>query len=84
MRRLGQPASRQTVSQPRRDASGGELRSRAISKTNRVLAIGDRRMIARLDALVDELDVPLPQVQIELVVVSLNEGRLAPCFRRRP
>jgi type II secretory pathway component GspD/PulD (secretin) len=69
-----QPASRQTAAQPRRDASGGELRLASDQQTNRVLAIGDRRMISRLDALVDELDVPLPQVQIELIVVSLNEG----------
>ncbi len=52
----------------------GELRLASDQQTNRILAIGDRRMIARLDALVDELDVPLPQVQIELIVVSLNEG----------
>lgn len=57
-----------------RNQNSGELRLASDQQTNRILAIGDRRMIARLDALVDELDVPLPQVQIELIVVSLNEG----------
>ena len=72
----------QTGSSPspeRRSVAGNRNTSTALrlasdAQTNRVLAIGDRRMIARLDSLVDELDVPLPQVQIELIVVSLNEG----------
>ncbi|XHC25634.1 hypothetical protein ABWH91_15655 [Phycisphaerales bacterium ac7] len=65
---------RQSAGATRQNAPTGELRLASDQQTNRVLAIGDRRMIARLDALVDELDVPLPQVQIELLVVSLNEG----------
>ncbi len=69
-----QPTARQTTRTARQSTSTGELRLASDQQTNRVLAIGDRRMIARLDALVDELDVPLPQVQIELLVVSLNEG----------
>lgn len=69
-----QPIDRQTTRTARQSTSTGELRLASDQQTNRVLAIGDRRMIARLDALVDELDVPLPQVQIELLVVSLNEG----------
>ncbi|MFI4853470.1 MAG: type II secretion system protein GspD [Phycisphaerales bacterium JB065] len=71
------PSSRQggtTNSTRSRTQTSGELRLASDQQTNRILAIGDRRMIARLDALVDELDVPLPQVQIELIVVSLNEG----------
>ena len=69
-----QLTDRQTTRTARQSTSTGELRLASDQQTNRVLAIGDRRMIARLDALVDELDVPLPQVQIELLVVSLNEG----------
>lgn len=71
------PSGRQgspTNSARSRTQRAGELRLASDQQTNRILAIGDRRMIARLDALVDELDVPLPQVQIELIVVSLNEG----------
>lgn len=69
-----QLTDRQTTRTAHQSTSTGELRLASDQQTNRVLAIGDRRMIARLDALVDELDVPLPQVQIELLVVSLNEG----------
>lgn len=74
----GESAAHSTVDAPARSRTqsrgGSDLRLASDQQTNRVLAIGDRRMISRLDGLVDELDVPLPQVQLELTVVSLNEG----------
>ena len=41
---------------------------------NRILAIGERRLLDQVEALVGELDVHFPQVLVETLVVSLSES----------
>ena len=42
---------------------------------NRILAIGERRLLDQVEALVAELDVHFPQVLIETLVLSLTESQ---------
>ena len=42
---------------------------------NRILAVGERRLLDEVEALVGELDVHFPQVLIETMVVSLSESQ---------
>jgi type II secretory pathway component GspD/PulD (secretin) len=44
--------------------------------TNRLLAFGDPRLLAQLASLIETLDVPHPQVLLEVLVVNLNESDL--------
>jgi general secretion pathway protein D len=47
---------------------------RADVATNRIIAFGTPHMIARVEALVETLDLPIPQVELEVIMVSLSEG----------
>jgi len=43
--------------------------------TNRILAIGEPRLLQKLESLITEIDVRQPQVVLEVFIVSLTEGQ---------
>jgi type II secretory pathway component GspD/PulD (secretin) len=52
-----------------------QLTLSADPRVNRILAVGERRLLDEVEALVAELDVHFPQVLIETLVLSLNESQ---------
>jgi general secretion pathway protein D len=57
---------------------GGSLGELALAKdpgTNRILAIGPPRLLDELEHLVNELDVPHPQVLVEAMIVTLSDAK---------
>lgn len=42
--------------------------------TNTLIAIGEARLLAQLEKIIERLDVRQPQVLLEVLVISLNEG----------
>lgn len=59
---------------PLMSSTSGELTLTADSQTNTLIAIGPPRLIEQVAVLLDDLDVRQPQVMIEAMVLSLNEG----------
>ncbi len=56
------------------DESGPEVTITADAGSNRLIAMGEGRVLDQLEALIETLDVPHPQVLVEALVVSLSEG----------
>jgi type II secretory pathway component GspD/PulD (secretin) len=54
---------------------GGEVVLTIDKPTNRLIAMGEGRMLEQLGALIEELDVRHPQVIIEALVVGLTENQ---------
>jgi general secretion pathway protein D len=46
----------------------------ADASTNRIIAVGEPKLLDELEPLIAELDVRQPQVMLEVIIVSLNEG----------
>jgi general secretion pathway protein D len=44
------------------------------ASTNRLIAVGEPRLLDELEPLIEQLDVRQPQVMLEVVIVSLNES----------
>ncbi len=44
------------------------------ASTNRIIAVGEPKLLDELEPLIAELDVRQPQVMLEVIIVSLNEG----------
>lgn len=61
---------------PRRPSDSTEttITLLADETTNTLIAAGEPRILAQIEALLRALDVRHPQVQLELFIVSLNEG----------
>ena len=55
-------------------ASSGLVLS-ADEATNRILASGDPRALRQLEEILERLDIQPPQVLLEVLIVSLNEGQ---------
>ena len=56
------------------DAFGDELVLTADRATNRLIAMGNPRMLEHLERLIEELDVREPQVMVEALVVTLTDA----------
>jgi len=52
-----------------------QLTLSADPSVNRILAVGERRLLDEVEALVRELDVHFPQVMIETLILSLSESQ---------
>jgi general secretion pathway protein D len=52
-----------------------QLTLSADPSVNRILAVGERRLLDEIEALVRELDVHFPQVLIETLILSLSESQ---------
>lgn len=57
------------------DELGGEMILTVDKPTNRLIAMGEARMLEQLGALIQELDVRHPQVLVEAMVVSLTDNQ---------
>ncbi len=80
---VGTPPNPLPESQPKGGTGGRpepvrwqeQLTLSADPSVNRILAVGERRLLDEVEALVHELDVHFPQVLIETLVLSLNENQ---------
>src|SRR5690606_17238566 len=52
----------------------GELQVIADEATNSLIAVGPPRLLERLGAMIETLDVRQPQVMVEVLLVTLNES----------
>lgn len=57
------------------DKLGGDVVLTLDKPTNRLIAMGEGRVLEQLGALIEELDVRQPQVIVEALVVSLTENQ---------
>lgn len=64
----GRPANRSQSS------SSAPVTLMADETTNTLIAVGEPRVLAQVETLLKALDIRHPQVQLELFMVSLNEG----------
>ncbi len=67
------PLTKQPLTPIRTDKLGPEVVLTADKDTNRLIALGDPRVLEQLEALIKELDVRHPQVLVEAIVVSLTD-----------
>lgn len=51
-----------------------EVSLAADTATNKILAVGEPRILDQLDELIERLDARQPQVMLEVIAVSFNEG----------
>lgn len=69
------PLTKQPTSPIKTDKLGPEVTLSADKDTNRLIAMGDPRVLEQLEGLIRELDVRHPQVLVEAIVVSLSDSQ---------